>query len=67
MEVEDIKIQDLRRTLASYMAISGADIPVIGAALNHKSQASTEIYVRLNKKTVLYAMTTATNTMISSS
>ncbi len=59
MEVSDFTMHDLRRTLGSYMAISGASLPIIGAALNHKSYDSTEIYARLSKEPVLEAVNKA--------
>lgn len=67
MKVQDIRIHDLRRTLGSYMAISGASLPIIGNALNHKSQDSTAIYARLSQDPVRDAVDTAVNTMIGNS
>lgn len=52
MKVKDFRMHDLRRTLGSYMAINGASLPVIGKALNHKSQVSTAIYARLSEYAV---------------
>lgn len=52
MGAEDFRMHDLRRTLGSYMAINGASLPVIGKALNHKSQVSTAIYARLSQQPV---------------
>ncbi|GGH07582.1 tyrosine-type recombinase/integrase [Mucilaginibacter phyllosphaerae] len=63
MGVDDITIHDLRRTMASYMAISGASLPMIGKALNHKSQVSTAIYARLSQAPVLDAVNVATSLM----
>lgn len=63
MEVSDFRMHDLRRTLGSYMAISGASLPMIGKALNHKSQVSTAIYARLAHDAVADAIETATNAM----
>ena len=56
MEAPDIRMHDLRRTFASYMAISGVSLPIIGAALNHKSLASTAIYARLAQAPILQAI-----------
>lgn len=64
MGTSDIRIHDLRRTLASYMAISGASLPIIGKALNHKSQNSTAIYARLSLNPVSYAVDKAVEVMI---
>jgi integrase len=62
--VKDIRMHDLRRTLASYMAISGVSLPIIGRALNHKSQVSTAIYARLDMEPVLSAVNIATSAML---
>jgi integrase len=45
--VPDLRMHDLRRTLGSYMADTGASLPLIGKTLGHKSQAATAIYARL--------------------
>ena len=63
MDVGDIRIHDLRQTLASYMAINGASLPIIGSALNHRSQESTKIYARLSQRPVLEAINQATDTI----
>ena len=63
MEVTDLRMHDLRRTLGSYMAITGASLPIIGKALNHKSAVSTSIYARLSQDPVLQAINTATSIM----
>lgn len=60
MKLDDFRMHDLRRTLGSYMAINGVSLPVIGRALNHKSQVSTAIYARLSQKTVEDAVNAAT-------
>ena len=46
--LKDFRLHDLRRTMGSWMAISGASQYVIGKALNHKSPRSTAIYARLS-------------------
>lgn len=43
----DIRVHDIRRTFASYQALSGASLQVIGHSLGHKSISSTQIYSRL--------------------
>lgn len=59
MAVGDIRMHDLRRTFASYMAISKISLPVIGKALNHKSHRSTEVYARLLNEPILEAVNIA--------
>ncbi len=40
-DIEDLHLHDLRRTLGSYMAMSGVSLSVIGNALNHKDVSTT--------------------------
>jgi integrase len=54
--VEDLRVHDLRRTLASYMAITNHSLPIIARALGHKSTQSTQIYSRLTQDPVRNAM-----------
>lgn len=46
--IDNLRIHDLRRSFASWMAINGASQYVIGKALNHKDSRSTEVYTQLN-------------------
>jgi integrase len=64
MNVEDFRMHDLRRTFGSYMAISGASLPIIGKALNHKSQVSTAIYARLSQDPVFDAVNKTTKLLL---
>jgi integrase len=50
--LEDVTLHDLRRTAASYLAISGENLPTIQNVLNHRSLTPTAIYARLNTKAV---------------
>ena len=45
-------LHDLRRTLGSWQAITGASLTVIGQSLNQKSQATTAIYARLENSSL---------------
>jgi integrase len=47
-EIKDLRLHDIRRTLGSYQAISGASLQIIGKSLGHKSSQATEIYARMN-------------------
>jgi len=47
-EVHGVTIHDLRRTLGSWLVAQGTSLPIIGRALGHRSQASTQIYARLD-------------------
>jgi integrase len=61
----DLRIHDIRRTMGSYQAITGASLPIIGKTLGHKSQQSTAIYARLNLDPVRDSMEKATHVMLS--
>lgn len=63
MKIKNFRMHDLRRTLASYMAIGNSSLAIIGAALNHKSQKSTAIYARLSQTPVLNAINKAISTI----
>jgi integrase len=56
----DLRLHDLRRTLGSWQAASGASLVIIGKSLGHKNIASTEIYSRLNIDPVRHSVQTAT-------
>lgn len=62
--LEDVRIHDLRRTLGSWQAGTGASLPVIGKSLNHKSSASTQIYARLDMDPVRQSVDRATSAML---
>jgi|GEM_PF-721877 len=51
-KLSNLRIHDLRRTVGSYMAISGCSLPIIGKALGHRDQRSTQIYARLDLSSV---------------
>lgn len=54
--LEDVTVHDLRRTCASFLAISGENIAVISKVLNHTTLANTTIYARLNQAPVRAAL-----------
>jgi integrase len=60
----DFRIHDLRRSLGSWQAISGASLAVIGKSLGHKDIASTMIYARLHMDPVRASVNTATTAML---
>jgi integrase len=45
--LEDLRLHDLRRTVGSWLAMSGASLPLIGKVLNHSNPSTTAIYARL--------------------
>lgn len=55
-KVQGLRIHDLRRSLASFMANSGADVAMIKSALNHKDIKTTlSVYVRTSRSAELSA------------
>lgn len=64
-KVVDLRLHDLRRSLGSWAAMTGASLPVIGRALGHKSVQATMVYARLQQDPVTEAMERATSAMMS--
>ena len=62
--IEDLRIHDLRRTLGSWQAATGASLPVIGKSLGHKSLGATQVYARLNIDPVRIAVNKAVDAMM---
>ncbi len=64
VRIPDLRIHDLRRTLGSWQAKTGASLVIIGKSLNHKNQATTAIYARLDLDPVRASVNTATSAMM---
>lgn len=62
--IDDLRIHDLRRTLGSWQAKSGASLAIIGKSLNHKNTSTTAIYARLDLDPVRESVNTATSAMM---
>lgn len=62
--IPDLRIHDLRRTLGSWQAKTGASLVIVGKSLNHKSPATTAIYARLDLDPVRESMERATGAML---
>ncbi|MDP2805373.1 MAG: site-specific integrase [Gallionellaceae bacterium] len=60
----NLRIHDLRRTMGSWQAKTGASLSVIGKSLNHKSVQTTAIYARLDIDPIRDSMNTATDAML---
>lgn len=54
--LDDVHLHDLRRTLGSWLAESGASLPLIGKVLNHSSPSVTQIYARFQQDPVARAL-----------
>ena len=60
----DLRLHDLRRTMGSWQAATGASLPVIGKSLGHLNQGTTAIYARLDLDPVRQAVDKATSAML---
>ncbi|WP_151448955.1 tyrosine-type recombinase/integrase [Lacisediminimonas profundi] len=63
-ELPGLRIHDLRRSLGSWAAMTGASLAIIGRALGHKSTDATAVYARLQHDPVMEAMERATAAML---
>lgn len=63
-DIKDLRIHDLRRSLGSWQASTGASGYIIGKSLGHKSQQATQIYARLNLDPVRQSVELATQAML---
>ena len=63
-DMTDLRIHDLRRTLGSWQAKTGASLAIIGKSLNHKTHQATAIYARLDLDPVRQSVNTATSAML---
>jgi integrase len=61
--ISDLRIHDLRRTLGSWQAKTGASLAIVGKSLNHKSPNTTAIYARLDLDPVRESVERATDAM----
>lgn len=62
--ISDLRIHDLRRSLGSWQAKSGASLAIIGKSLGHKTAAATMIYARLDQDPVRASVEKATAAML---
>ena len=60
----DVRPHDLRRSLGSWMAITGAGLPIVGKMLGHSQPNTTAIYARLSVDPVRAAAEAATSAML---
>ena len=63
-DIKNLRLHDLRRSLGSWQAATGASLSVIGKTLAHKNVNTTAIYARLNLDPVRKAMDKATEAML---
>jgi integrase len=62
--LQDLRIHDLRRTLGSWQAKTGASLAIIGKSLNHQNISTTAIYARLELDPVRESVDRATGAML---
>ena len=62
--IENFRIHDLRRTFASYQAITGASLHIVGKALGDKTSAATRVYARLTMDPVRDSIQRAADKML---
>ena len=63
-EIKDLRLHDLRRTLGSWQAATGANSYIIGRSLGHKNPQSTAIYARLSIDPIKNSVEKATQAML---
>lgn len=59
-----LRLHDLRRSLGSWQAMTGASLPIIGASLGHTEASTTMVYARLQLAPVREAVDKATAAMM---
>jgi integrase len=47
-DLKNFRMHDIRRTVGSYMAMQGANLPTIAAALGHTSLGAVQVYAKLH-------------------
>ena len=62
--IKDLRIHNLRRSLGSWQAATGASLTVIGKTLAHKNVNTTAIYAQLNLDPVRESMDKAAKVML---
>lgn len=62
--ITGLRIHDLRRSLGSWQAATGASLPIIGKSLGHANPSTTAIYARLTMDPVAESVNKATSAMM---
>ena len=62
--LENVRIHDLRRTMASWQAITGSSLILIAKSLGHTSLKSTQIYARLQMDPVRDSVNAAAKAIV---
>lgn len=64
--ISDLRVHDLRRTLASWQATAGSSLLIIGKSLGHTSVQATEVYSQVADDAVRDSVAKATKKIFSS-
>ena len=62
--IEDLRLHDLRRSLASFQIDAGVSLAIIGKGLGHHSQQTTAVYARLAQDPVADAWQKGTDAIL---
>ncbi|QSA98819.1 site-specific integrase [Methylococcus sp. EFPC2] len=62
--IDNLRIHDLRRTLGSWQAKTGASLVIVGKSLNHKSPSTTAVYAQLDLDPVRESVERATSAIL---
>ncbi|MFP5418626.1 MAG: tyrosine-type recombinase/integrase [Gammaproteobacteria bacterium] len=62
--LDDLRLHDLRRSMGSWQAKTGASLIVIGKSLGHKSASATQVYAHLDVDPVRESMEKAAGAML---
>ena len=63
-DLEKVRVHDLRRTLGSWAALTGASLPMVGKMLGHRSTAATAVYARLDVEGTRQVVNTAADAIL---
>lgn len=59
--LSNLRMHDLRRTVASYECMNGENLSVVSRTLNHKTLAATQVYARVDTSAVSRALQKTVN------
>ena len=60
-QLSNLRMHDLRRTVASYECMNGENLSVVSRTLNHKTLAATQVYARVDTSAVSRALQKTVN------
>lgn len=60
--LSNLRMHDLRRTVASYECMGGVNLSVVSKTLNHKTLSATQVYARVDTSAVAQALQSTVDT-----